>query len=194
MSLFDYVVNKALDFVPNSAPLAAFQAWKGRALSELVVLANATGHADGLARYLFEFARMQSRYLCGYDCLVESPGSDKLAWTDIVARSRANLDRVDVLCIVEDLNACLAQWRLHLGHLDVPATSFPLEVRGFAFYFFCADARRHSQNDRTRRKSKLSARAQAIVREWAKDDIALYDRAVERHAALNAMAVRCVSL
>jgi len=128
VSMFDYVVNKALAFVPNSALLAAFQAWKGLALSDLVVLTNATGYSDGLARYLFEFARMQSRYLCGYDCLVESPGSNQLAWADVVARSHANLDRVDVLCIVEDLNACLAQWRLHLGHLDVPAI-FPLEVR-----------------------------------------------------------------
>jgi len=50
------------------------------------------------------------------------------------------------------------------------------------------------QNDSTRRKSKLSARAEAIVREWAKDDIALYARAVERHAALDAEARRCSSL
>ena len=83
--------------------------------------------------------------------------------------------RTDAVVIMEKLDDLIDQLRFHLTWVPGGIRKFPYE------------------NKHSGRRSVLSERATAIIKEWSRIDIELYALAKQRHEELTAVARKCLN-
>ena len=175
-SLFDYIMYKR----SNEAFRSYQDQWEGRELDDLVLEYNRT-LALGLPRtdprmrgvgLMGALVNQQVAFMCGWDCV---SARANVTVAGALRRALANLERTDAVAVMERLDDLIAQLRFHTLWVPLGVNAFPLD------------------NVFPRRRSRLSPEAVSIIRAWSAADVALYERAVQRHDELTARARSCLA-
>ena len=131
ISLFDYLM--AEDF-PQFEEY--HQMWKDRDLSELVLEANASLSSSrphskdvsaSFAKLHDDVANQQTRYMCGWDCVRVKDNTVTLSLDEKLSRALTNLERADVVVVMEQLDDMIAQLKYHVNFIPDDVDVFPME-------------------------------------------------------------------
>lgn len=173
-SLFDYFISHRYTSFTKY-----HKRWDNRELSDIVVEYDALlkkglpdDHPDMWGPLTMQgLARQQSAFMCGWDCVAHDQRNMTL--NKMVNRAVANLQRTDVVVIMEKLDDLFDQLRFHVSWVPKNQKRFPTE------------------NIHKGKKSTLTAAATKIIAEWSKPDVALYQMAKTRHEELTSLARAC---
>ena len=174
VSEFDY-------FLSHNYPKfrAYHEAWGERDLNDLIKEYNVTlsralpdDHPDMRWPNAFKgLSNQQSAFMCGFDCV---RFNQTLTYDEKLRRAMANLERTDVVAVMEKLDDFILQAKMHTTWIPKRVKSFPRE------------------NKRKSKKSEIDAEAEAILLEWGRNDVVLYARAVQLANEKTAMAKSCI--
>lgn len=174
-SLFDYFMENDYPFFHKYHNL-----WRGRELNDVVLEYNRTLNA-GLSRsdprmrgplLLKGLANQQTAFMCGWDCV--APDVNNVTSRNAIERAMMNLQRTDVVVVMERLDDLIDQLRFHVSWVPRGIKRFPYD------------------NTHKGKKSVLSKEAQDVIREWSANDVKLYNVAFDRHQELTNNARRCL--
>jgi hypothetical protein len=176
-SLFDYFLDNNYPFFHKYHVL-----WRGKELDSIIKEYNQT-FALGLPKdhpkmkgplLLKGLSQQQTAFMCGWDCVAGE--ANNVSRAEALERALTNLQRADVVVIMEKLDDMIDQMRFHTSWVPTDVKKFPYD------------------NTHKGKKSILSPEASAIVREWATNDVVLYNMAVDRHNELTNEARRCLGI
>jgi len=175
-SLFDYIMSNNFWFFKDY-----HRHWDGRQLSDLVVEYNNTLHLGLPASHprmwgpirFWSLARQQASFMCGWDCISLQ---QNYTTHEVAERAISHLLRTDAVVVMEKLDDLIDQLKFHLTWVPVWLKKFPYE------------------NKHSGKRSTLTEQATAIIKEWSRIDIEVYELAKARHAELTEIARRCLNV
>jgi len=190
ISLFDY-----LNSLQDRSPLlmAIRKSWNGKSLDQVIASYNATrvssfasllpgGNASHSDRSFHRVLQSQLQFMCGYECVFLLTGSpdEQVIPTQVrdpkVVFNRAieNLKKTECIGVLAHLDDLIVQMKHHLGFVPPNVVKFPFE------------------NTKHGKKSKLSDGARALLQEWLKEEIVMYQFAEKLSAAKTRHARDCL--
>jgi len=190
VSLFDYLRTTEEFDIP--AVVAIKRAWQKKTLDEVVESYRQVretdpdsllpgGKASFSDRTWHRVLHNQVQFLCGFDCVWYMTGDRReslqpFAGQDVLRRARENLDRADVVAVLNRLDDLLVQLKLYLDFVPRNFNSFP-----------------HENSMASTQRSQPSERTLELLREWTKDEQELFERAKSIADKKTAEAIRCLS-
>jgi len=120
------------------------------------------------------FCKQQTAFMCGYDCVAVE--KSKISDQYLRTRAQRNLERADVVVIMEKLDDMLDQLRYHTDWIKPTKKKFRKENRMSV-----------------EKKSHLSLEAVSIISKWSYLDIEIYESAKIRHRRLTSFAKKCLT-
>ena len=145
-------------------------------LNKLIKMYNSTPELDEGERLLRYHGSQQVRFMCGYECMGPNAlKNETMTLPFMMQRAIANLKKVDVIGITEELNNAIIQLKFHLPFLKRRFGSWP-------------DANEMSN----RKKSTVDKESMAILEEWAKPDQQFYEIAKALYLKKDAIARKCL--
>jgi hypothetical protein len=147
-------------------------------LNKLVKMYNSTPELEEGERILRFHGSQQVRFMCGYECMGPNAYLNAtMTLPFMMKRAIANLKKVDVIGLTEQLNDVIIQLKFHLPFLKRRFGSWP-------------DANEMSN----RKKSLLDEQSMAIIEEWAKPDQQFYEIAKVLYQRKDAIARKCQNI
>jgi len=152
-------------------------------LSETIVRFNSTPEVEKGEMRLKWLGVQQARFICGYHCM--GPEAVVMAKNltieqeadRIMQRAMHNLPKINAIGVLERFPELIPQLKYQFDFVPLAFKAWPRE-----------------NTVKPKKKTVLSDQAMAILRQWARHDIILYERASKLAARKAAEALKCMKL
>jgi len=140
------------------------------------------GNASHSDRTFHRVLQSQVQFMCGYDCVFMLTGdANELAVPSrstsaraVFDRALANLKKADAVGVLKKLDDLVPQLQHHLGFVPADVQKFPFE------------------NSKKGKRSRLSNESRALLEEWLRDEIYMYNYASKLSDAKTQHAKDCL--
>lgn len=167
ISLYDYNLRMA-----NPRALRLF---RGKNLNNLIKIYNRTEKMEEGEFILRYSGTQQVRFLCGYECMGPNAyKNETITLNFMMERAIANLNKVDVVGITEELQKVIPQLKFHMNLVPPRFGKWP------------------ESNEAPSRKPYLDAESLSILEEWGSADEVLWEIGKKIYSRQRQIAIDCL--